>query len=123
MPKTRELRSKTMVTSDEPQAQRSRDALMTRSEAHVSEVSEGQPGSTERIVEVQHPEWDGDDTLSQLVIVEQLNLLRTNLEQIRHGVLLPHPALARVKRRLRPHNLYRSQRSLLSWQLCYHPNI
>src|SRR6266481_5040767 len=57
--------------------------------------------------------------LSQLVIVEQLDLLGTNLEQIRHGVPLPHLALARVKRRLRPCNLHRSRRSLLLWQLCY----
>src|SRR6266481_7699029 len=62
MPKTRELRSKTTVTSDEPQAQRSREMLRIHSEAHVSEVSEGQPGSTERAVEVQHPEQDGDHT-------------------------------------------------------------
>src|SRR6266481_5887775 len=60
MHKTRELRSKTTVTSDEPQAQRSHEALMTRSEVHVSEVSKGQPGGTERTVEVQHPDWDGD---------------------------------------------------------------
>src|SRR6266481_9042289 len=60
MPKTRELRSKTMVTSDEPQAQRSHEVSMTRSEAHVSKVSEGQPGGTERTIKVQHPEWDGD---------------------------------------------------------------
>src|SRR6266481_13903 len=60
MPKTHELRLKTTVTSDEPQAQRSHEASMTHSEVHVSEVSEGQPGSTERTVEVQHPEWDGD---------------------------------------------------------------
>ena len=71
-----------MVTSDEPQAQRSREASMTRSEAHVSEVSEGQPGSTERTVEVQHPEWDVITRLSQLAIAEQLDLLGTNLEQI-----------------------------------------
>src|SRR6266481_4597350 len=60
MPKTHELRSKTMVTSDEPQAQRSHETSRTCSEAHVSEVSEGQPGSTERAIEVQHPERDGD---------------------------------------------------------------
>src|SRR6266481_7872094 len=62
MPKTDELRSKTTVTSDEPQAQRSHETSRTCSEAHVSEVSEGQPGSTERAVEVQHPERDGDHT-------------------------------------------------------------
>src|SRR6266481_8769874 len=62
MPKTCELRSKTMVTSDELQAQRSHEASMTHSEVHVSEVSEGQPGGTKRTVEVQHPKWDGDHT-------------------------------------------------------------
>src|SRR6266481_6367115 len=62
MPKTCKLRLKAMVTSDEPQAQRSREASMTHSEVYVSEVSEGQPGSTERTVEVQHPEWGGDHT-------------------------------------------------------------
>src|SRR6266481_791638 len=62
MPKTDELRSKTTVTSDEPQAQRSHETSRTCSEAHVSEVSEGQPGSTKRAVEVQHPERDGDHT-------------------------------------------------------------
>src|SRR6266481_8412897 len=62
MPKTRELRSKTTVTSDEPQAQRSHEMSRTHSEAHVSEVSKGQPGGAERTVEVQHPEWDGDHT-------------------------------------------------------------
>src|SRR6266481_2918577 len=62
MPKTRKLRSKTMVTSDEPQAQRSHDTSRMHSEAHVSEVSEGQPGGTKRAIEVQHPEWDGDHT-------------------------------------------------------------
>src|SRR6266481_2997748 len=60
MPKTHELRSKTTVTSDVPQAQRSREVSMTHSEAHVSKVSKGQPGGTERTVEVQHPEQDGD---------------------------------------------------------------
>src|SRR6266481_2133659 len=60
MPKTCELRSKTMVTLDEPQAQRSHEESMTCSEVHVSEVSKGQPGGTERTVEVQHPEQDGD---------------------------------------------------------------
>src|SRR6266481_7724386 len=60
MPKTCELRSKPTTTSDEPQAQRSREASMTCSNAHVSEVSEGQPGSTKRTIEVQHPEQDGD---------------------------------------------------------------
>src|SRR6266481_7258032 len=62
MPETHELRLKTMVTSDEPQAQRSHEASMTHSEAHVSKVSEGQPGGTERTVKVQHPERDGDHT-------------------------------------------------------------
>src|SRR6266481_3040002 len=61
MPKTHELRSKTTATSDELQAQRSHEASMTCSEVHVSEVSKGQPGSTERTVEVQHPEQDGDN--------------------------------------------------------------
>src|SRR6266481_9513136 len=62
MPKTHELRSKTTVTSDEPQAQRSHETSRTRSEVHVSEVSKGQPGGTKRAVEVQHPERDGDHT-------------------------------------------------------------
>ncbi len=62
MPKTRELRLKTTITSDEPHAQRSHETSRTRSEVHVSEVSKGQPGSTERAIEVQHPEWDGDHT-------------------------------------------------------------
>src|SRR6266481_2297318 len=48
--------------TDEPQAQRSRETSRTRSEAHVSEVSEGQPGGTERAIEVQHLERDGDHT-------------------------------------------------------------
>src|SRR6266481_1951330 len=60
MPKTHELRLKATVTSDEPQAQRSREMSRTRSEVHVSEVSKGQPGGTEKGVEVQQPEWDGD---------------------------------------------------------------
>src|SRR6266481_9689282 len=61
--------------------------------------------------------------LSQLAIAEQSDLLGMNLKQIRCRVPLPHPALARVKRRLRPHNLYRSRRSLLLRQLRYHPTI
>src|SRR6266481_8374379 len=61
--------------------------------------------------------------LSHLVIAEQSDLLGMNLEQIRCGVPLPHPALARVKRRLCPCNLYRSRRSLLSRQLHYCPTI
>src|SRR6266481_2029294 len=61
--------------------------------------------------------------LLHLAIVEQSDLLGMNLEQIRCGVLLPHPALARVKRRLHPCNLYRSRQSLLSWQLHYRPTI
>src|SRR6266481_4799399 len=60
MPKTCELRSKPTTTSDEPQAQRSCEASMTCSNAHVSEVSEGQPGGTKRTVKVQHPKQDGD---------------------------------------------------------------
>src|SRR6266481_7723252 len=60
MPKTRKLRSKTTVTLDEPQAQRSHEASMTCSEVYVSEVSEGQLGGTERTVKVQHPKRDGD---------------------------------------------------------------
>src|SRR6266481_467638 len=62
MPKTRELRLKTTVTSNEPQAQRSHETSRTHSEVHVSEVSKGQPGGTERAVEVQHPKRDGDHT-------------------------------------------------------------
>src|SRR6266481_977299 len=104
MPKTCKLRSKTMVTSDEPQAQRSQEASMTCSEASVSEVSEGQPGGTKRTIEVQHPEQDGDH---RTIAASNSGTVRPAQDESRTDTTwgtalgaLPHPALARVKRRL-----------------------
>src|SRR6266481_4117043 len=124
MPKTRKLRSKTTVTLDEPQAQMSREASMTRSEAHVSEVSEGQPGGTERTVEVQHPKRDGDH---MTITASDSRTVRPARDKSRTDTTwgtAPTPSTSKGKEKampMQPMVPYRSRQSLqvLSRQLCY----